>query len=171
MQPPRTSTSRLRRALAPAAALLWVLGASGCSAAPAPEESTPSAHYASIDDLAADSSAIVIGDVTAQRETEQGIVSTLDVVNTPGNPQLGTDGEGTVTVGDDIDVRQSDDTSARLEVGNRYVLFLTPSADAASGFAVVGGDGGVYVVEGEEARRVAPDAGDALPDSIAVRQD
>lgn len=112
----------------------------GCS-----QSSSGSRHtlYDSIDLLAADSSSIVVGTVTAQSAEGDATISSVDVTNAPTNPQLGAnlaDPTAPAAVGETVEVRQ--DGAPALEVGQEYLLFLTPTmlpAETATLYFVTGG--------------------------------
>lgn len=139
--------------------------------------------YESIDDLAGDSTAIVIGTVTSQRQDDDAIISTFEVSNAPTNPQLGANVEGAdslLVAGDTVEVRQMDSGAASsaaaplLESDQEYLLFLTPSmlaGDAATQFYVTGAEAGLYIRDGDEFRRVMTDTGDILPETISITGD
>ena len=128
--------------------------------------------YDSIDALAAESSVIVVGTVTEQRGDTTTTISSVEVSNTPANPQLGAglDGEHVpVVVGDAVEVRQ--DVAPFLAPGGEYMLFLTPSmlpGDAASQYFITGAEAGLYQRDGDRFRRVVMDSGDTLPETITV---
>ncbi|WP_274646430.1 hypothetical protein [Microbacterium sp. C7(2022)] len=128
--------------------------------------------YESIDALAADSAAIVVGTVSGQTDDGDTTISTIEVINAPDNPTLGqnlTQQNSPVSVGDTVEVRQM--TAPLLTVDDEYLLFLTPtelSGDAADQYFVTGADAGIYVRDGDEFRRVATDSGDTLPDVISI---
>ena len=132
--------------------------------------------YDSIDALAADSSAIVVGTVSEQQTDGDTTISSIEVENAPTNPQLGAnvedETETVVAVGDVVVVRQ--DSAPMLTPGDQYMLFLTPSmleGDAASQYFITGAEAGLYVRDGEEFRRVVGDSGDELPETISVTGD
>ena len=129
--------------------------------------------YDSIDGLASDSTAIVIGTVTDQRTDGDTTVSTLEVLSAPNSPQLGAtapDAEP-VSVGDTVAVRQDPASRPLLEEGEDYALWLTPTmlgGDAANEFFITGSNAGMYFVDGDIARRVAMETGDELPETITI---
>ncbi|MFE1664943.1 hypothetical protein [Microbacterium sp. P02] len=138
--------------------------------------------YESIDDLARDSTAIVVGTVTTQRQSDDAMVSTFQVSNAPTNPQLGGDLDSAdvpPVAGDIVEVRQMDSAGSSLaapllEPTREYLLFLTPSmlgGDAATQYYVTGGEAGLYIREGDEFRRMVTDSGDTLPETITMTGD
>jgi hypothetical protein len=158
-----------RRAMSVAGVL-----AAACLLASCTSASSGSRHmlYDSIDALAADSSAIVVGAVGLQRTDGDATISSILVETAPTNPQLGAAVEGgasTIEPGDVIDVRQT--TDPRLVRGAQYALFLTPTmlpGDAATQYFVTGAVAGIYVRDGDEFRRVVPDSGDTLPETMQI---
>lgn len=146
------------------------LALAGC----AQSSSSGSRHtlYDSIDGLAADSSSIVVGEVTSQSRDGDATISAVEVANAPDNPQLGgnlPEPAEPVTVGETIEVRQ--DAAPFLESGEQYLLFITPtqlSGDAADQYFITGAVAGLYVREGDEFQRVVTDSGDELPDTITA---
>ena len=134
--------------------------------------------YDSLDSLARDSSAIVVGSVTNQRqESSEGFtttISTIEVTNTPTNPQLGAnlDPESTpVAVGDLIQVRQDLQHPSVLDPGQEYLLYLTPSmlpGNEATDFFITGAVAGAYLKDGDKFTRVETGSGDDLPDTIDI---
>lgn len=157
------------------AALICAL--TGCGSSSSASRAT---LYESIDDLAGDSTAIVIGTVTGQRENDDAIISAFEVSNTPTNAQLGANVEGadsTLVAGDTVEIRQMNSRSASsaaaalLESDQEYLLFLTPSmlaGDAATQFSVTGAEAGLYIRDGDQFRRVMTDTGDTLPQTITT---
>lgn len=141
----------------------------GCS-----QSSSGSWHtlYDSVESLAADSSTIVVGTVSAQSVEGDVTISSVEVTNAPTNPQLGAnlaDRPEPAAVGETVEVRQ--ELSPALELGEEYLLFLTPTmlpGEAAGQHFVTGAVAGLYVRHDGEFRRVVPDSGDALPDRITT---
>jgi len=160
------------------AALICAL--TGCSASSSGSRAN---LYESIDDLARDSTAIVVGTVTGQREDDDVIISMFEVSNAPSNPQLGANVESAdspVVAGDTVEVRQMDSGAASspaaplLTSDKEYLLFLTPSmlaGDPATQFYVTGAEAGLYARDGDEFRRVMTDTGDTLPETITTSGD
>ncbi|MDY0908808.1 hypothetical protein [Microbacterium sp. CFBP9034] len=150
------------------------VGTAGCAASSA--SGSRHAMYDSLDSLARDSSVIVVGSVTGQREESSAgftsTISTVDVTNTPTNPSLGSNTEPTpVAVGDVIQVRQDGAEPSVLHAGQEYLLYLTPSmlpGDEAAHFFITGAVAGAYVRDGDQFTRVAIESGDDLPDTIDV---
>lgn len=132
--------------------------------------------YDDIDDLARDSGAIVVGTVSDQWTAGDVTVSTVVVSNTADNPQLGGNVEGgatPMTEGDTVEVRQMNGlpASGALERGTEYLLFLTPSmlpGPDAEQFYITGAEAGLYKRDGSTFRRVVPDSGDELPETISI---
>lgn len=129
--------------------------------------------YDGIDELAADSSAIVVGSVSAQRTEGDQTVSSIVVEGSSTNPHLAENldgGPSTIEPDDVIDVRQMS-SDPLLTPGAEYALFLTPTmlpGDAASQYFVTGAVAGIYVRDGDTFHRVAVDSGDTLPETIEV---
>ena len=126
---------RLGKRRAMAAVLVAVASVVVAGCAQDGESGSRHALYDSLDSLARDSSVIVVGSVTDQREgvsagaPPPSRISTVEVTNTPANPSLGEDLDtetGVVAVGDVIQVRE-DAGSSLLQIGREYLLFLTPS--------------------------------------------
>ena len=158
------------------AALLVALvsvGTVGCA------QSSGSRHTLNhdVDSLARDSSTVIVGSVTDQRqETSAGFtttISTVEVTNSPANPSLGEnlDAEPVpVAAGDVIQVRQDGEPSV-LHPGQEYLLFLTPTmlpGDGAAHFFITGAVAGAYQRDGDQYIRVVTDSGDDLPDTIQI---
>ena len=166
-----------RRAMAAVFVAVVSVVAAGC--VQSGESWSRHALYDSLDSLAGDSSVIVVGSITRQREEisaeapPASRISTVEVTNTPANPSLGEDldtGSGTVTVGDVIQVRE-DAGSSLLQPGREYLLFLTPSmlpGDKAAQFFITGAVAGAYEKEGDQFTRVVTGSGDDLPDTIDI---
>lgn len=133
--------------------------------------------FDSLDALARESSVIVVGSVTDQREEDSAglhtTVSTVSVTNTPANPSLGEnlDAESVpVAVGDVIQVRQDGKPSA-LHPDQEYLLFLTPTmlpGNEATQFFITGAVAGAYKRDGDQYTRIVTDSGDDLPDTIVI---
>ncbi len=152
---------------------LLTLSVAGCSVSTGEAAGSRHVLYASIDALARDSTAIVAGSVTAQVADGDTIISTVVVANAPSNPQLGANAPAArpVAVGDSIQVRQDPSSRPLLEMGREYMLWVTPSmlpGDAASQFFITGGNAGLYLRDGDIARRAVSDTGDSLPETISI---
>jgi hypothetical protein len=141
----------------------------GCSQASSGSRAT---LYNSLDSLAADSSVLVVGNVLTQSVEGDTTVSSVEVVNTPTNPQVGAklgDPPMPVAVGETVVVRQ--DAGPVLQRSEEYLLFLTPTmlpGDAARQYFITGAVAGLYVRHGDEFIRGVTDSGDDLPATIAV---
>lgn len=112
--------------------------------------------YSSTRALASDSSAVVVGTVSAQRVVADitpdidFTVSTLTVV------EVGKSTTG-LAVGDSIEVRQlgsadAPPPSTLMSVGGGYLLFLTSSGldgDLATQFYITGGNAGLYAADAQ----------------------
>ncbi|MGW9586554.1 hypothetical protein [Microbacterium sp. NPDC055455] len=141
----------------------------GCS-----QTSSGSRHtlYDSVESLAADSSSIVVGTVSTQTTEGDATISSVEVTNAPTNPQLGAalvDRPEPAAVGDTVEVRQ--DLPPVLGLGEEYLLFLTPTmlpGEAGGQYFVTGAVAGLYIRQDDEFRRVVPDSGDTLPDTITA---
>ena len=166
-----------RRMLAVMLVAVVSTGVTGCVQSGA--SGSRHAMYDSIDALARDSSVIVVGSVTDQREDlsagapPPSRISTVEVINTPANPSLGEnlDAESApVAVGDVIDVRE-DAGASLLRPGQEYLLFLTPSmlpGDEAAQFFITGAVAGAYERDGDQFARIVTDSGDDLPDTFQI---
>lgn len=130
--------------------------------------------YDSIDALAADSSAIVLGEVVRQRTEGDATLSSVVVESAPTNPQLGAEVEGgasAIEPGDVVEVRQM--AAPYLVSGGQYALFLTPTmleGALASQYYITGAEAGIYAREGDSLHRVALDSGDDLPETIELAE-
>lgn len=129
--------------------------------------------YDSIDGLASDSTAIVIGTVTDQHTEGDTTISSLGVLSAPTSPQLGATAPEAepISVGDTVAVRQDPSSRPLLELGKEYALWLTPTMlpdDAANEFFITGSNAGMYLVDGDIARRVTTETGDELPETITI---
>lgn len=152
-------------------ALLVASSLAGCATS-----SSGSRHtlYDSNDALVADSSDVVVGTVQSTGTDGDATVATLEVENTPDNPSLGSNIDAdvrTVEVGDVIGVRQQ--TDEKLSAGAQYLLYLTPtmlSGDAADQYYITGAVAGMYVRDGDVFRRVVPDSGDTLSETISISE-
>ena len=182
MSPTRTmARDRMRRLVIGSALVSLSLSLSvaltGCVSS---SSGSRAALYESLDDLARDSTAIVVGTVTGERQDDDAIIATVQIAHTPTNPQLGAevDADGPpFVVGDVVDVRQMGDSESSsggaplLQAGQEYLLFLTPTmlaGDAADQYYVTGAEAGLYVRENDVFRRVVLDTGDTLPATIAT---
>lgn len=168
---------RTRSAAAGIALVAVIVAIAGCSTGGTSDPASAgsrAALYDSIDDLAADSTAIVGGTVTEQSTQGDTTVSVILVGTAPSSPQLGANLSvplSDIRVGDTVQVRQDPSSRPLLEIGEEYFLWLTPSAlpgAAASQFFITGSNAGIYVRDGDVARRVAPDSGDTLPATITI---
>jgi hypothetical protein len=147
----------------------------GCSQSGS--ETGSAKHYDSMDSLAADSTAIVVGSVTKQFEKDGSdapvIVSEFKVTNSPANPSLGKNvhaDSAAIAVGDTILVRQPKETKSRLHKGDEYLLFVAPStahSSTTNDFSITGTVAGLYHWDGTAYSRVVKVAGDTLPDTIS----
>jgi hypothetical protein len=133
--------------------------------------------YSSLDELIADSGAVLVGTVADQRPGPDGTtVSTVNVERVFNPAALGsTSPVAPVTVPEGATVRvrtfggvASSLPSAPLEQGGRYLLFLSPtglpSADEDE-FFITGVVAGIYESEGDRYVRAAND-GDTLPGEL-----
>lgn len=135
--------------------------------------------YGSLDELIADSSAIVAGTVL-RGEPVPGMDgytrSTLRVDTVFSPPGLGSTagtGPSVVAAGDEVLVRNMGGSALAstggpsLAEGSRYLLFLTPSGlpDAPDEFYIVGAGAGTYIADGSEFRRLSTD-GDTIPAAV-----
>ena len=143
----------------------------GCS------QSSGAEQYDSLDSLAAASTAIVAGSVTKQHEEDGAgatvIVSSFTVTNAPANPSLGKNAHAdsaAIAVGDTLQVRQPKSETARLQKGDEYLLFLTPSTEQGAttkDYSITGAVSGLYHWDGTAYSRVVKVPGDTLPDTIS----
>jgi hypothetical protein len=129
--------------------------------------------YDSIEGLASDSTAIVIGTVSDQRTDGDATVSSIEVLSAPTSPQLGATAPEAepVSVGDTVAVRQDPSSRPLLDPGKEYMLWLTPTmldGDAANEFFITGSNAGIYLVDGDIGHRVTTETGDELPETITI---
>ncbi|MFS0731893.1 hypothetical protein ABC304_07790 [Microbacterium sp. 1P10UB] len=170
---PVTVASSLGRVGLAAVIASLLIVQSGCAGSASEGAGSRAELYDSIDGLASDSTAIVIGTVTDQSTDGGATVSSLEVAIAPASPQLGAtapDAEA-VKVGDTVAVRQDPASRPLLETGRTYVLWLTPTmldGAAATQFFITGSNAGMYILDGAVARRVAMETGDTLPETITV---
>ncbi|WP_243073714.1 hypothetical protein [Microbacterium sp. SS28] len=130
--------------------------------------------YTSLQELIADSGAVVSGVVTAEQMGEDGAtVFTLDVERSFTPEVLGSTSpepavpvaEGTVVHVRTFGGMTSSVPSATLQVGDRYLLFLTPTGlngAAADEFFITGMVAGIYFSADDHYARMVDD-GDDLP--------
>lgn len=151
---------------------------SGSVADPSSGAGSRAKMYTSLDELIADSSVIVVGVVSDQQSSTDGTtVFTVAVEQTFTPATLGaTSPEPAVVVdvGGDIRVRTfgagTSVTSAPLEQGGRYLLFLTATGLPTAGadeFFVTGVVAGIYRAQGDGFARVSAD-GDVLPAELSA---
>ncbi|KAF2414317.1 hypothetical protein B1729_05210 [Microbacterium sp. B35-04] len=113
-----------------------------------------------------------MGTVSAQSTEGDATISSVKVTNAPTNPQLGAnlaDPAGGPAAASLEEGRQ--ELSPTLELGEEYFLFLTPTmlpGEAATQYFVTGAVAGLYLRHDDEFRRVVPDSGDTLPDTITA---
>lgn len=164
--------------------------ATGCSAN-APEDTkdetkqvsvTRTKTYSSLDELNADSTLIVTGTPTSQ-EIVQDIDPDMDFTLSTFEVQSTQKGEasGVITVRQTGSTRQTPPTGI-LGVGQRYLLYLTPSGlsgEQASQFYVTGMNAGIYKASegaqtggetssGSTFTQADPDPADKLPPHIEI---
>ena len=133
--------------------------------------------YSSLDELIADSGAVLVGTVVDQGPGPDGTtVSTVEVERAFNPAELGsTSPEPPVSVrsGTTVQVRTFGDAasslpSAPLQPGERYLLFLTPTGLPSAEddeFFVTGVVAGIYEAQGDRYVRSADD-GDTLPETL-----
>ena len=101
------------------------------------------------------------------------IVSSFTVTNAPANPSLGKNAHAdsaAIAVGDTLQVRQPKSETARLQKGDEYLLFLTPSTEQGAttkDYSITGAVSGLYHWDGTAYSRVVKVPGDTLPDTIS----
>jgi hypothetical protein len=152
-------------------ALLVAANLAGCASS-----SSGSRHalYDSDDAMVRDSTDIVVGTVQGSSVDGDATVATIEVENAPTNPSLGSNIDAeteTIEVGDVIEVRQQ--TDPKLSTGSQYLLYLTPtglSGEAAEQYYITGAVAGMYVREGDVFRRVVPDSGDTVSETISISE-
>lgn len=177
-----TAANRRAAAIA-AAAIVTVTVLAGCAGS---ESGGSRVHlYHSIHELAAESAAIVEGEVTSQRTASDlknsSAVFTISTVTVTAAPK----GSG-LSAGSTVEVRQEGDSThvgpaPFLKNGSSYLLYLTPSGlpgPLATQYYVTGGTAGIYEAEatshtGTSAEspanaftHVPADEGDTLPAAV-----
>jgi hypothetical protein len=168
-------THTLKRTLA--GLVVAAIALTGCSAQSAPESNAPA--YSSLDELAADSEAIVIATVAEQRtESDSSTVSTLTVDHVSENPSLGANTGGPLPdlqVGETISIHvlaPSEATaSLDLKPEEQYLVFLgqAPPGTPSTEYVITGGVG-LYQRDGDQFTRVVSTA-DGLPETITATGD
>ncbi len=168
-----------------AAAVIAAAGLAGCTSATASHSDASRVRfYSSVQELAADSTAIVSGTVTAQNtatDIDPTTVFTISTVTVKDAPK----GSG-LTPGSTVEVRQFGDSNQvgpapLLTQGTDYLLYLTASGlsgPLASQYYVTGGTAGVYEASTSPQAhssettfsQVQPDAGDTLPATVNISQ-
>lgn len=167
----------MRRARNGAAAALLALALAGCAGVGS--AGSRAKLYDSIDALARDSNAVIVGTVVERETGADATVWRVEVENAPLAPGLGADLDAPavpVAVGDVVEVRDTGaaDSSAPpypLEVGRQYAMYLTATGltgAAADQYFLTGAGAGLFVREGDQFRRVLADSGDDLPDTIDI---
>ncbi|SFI79151.1 MULTISPECIES: hypothetical protein [Microbacterium] len=133
--------------------------------------------YSSVEELISDSGAVVSGMLVDQKPGPDGTTEwTVEVKRTFTPATLGaTAPTSTVTVaeGSTLRVRTFDSMTASvpgapLDLGSRYLLFLSPTGLPSAGddeFFITGVSAGVYEVVGDRYVR-ATDGGDTLPEEL-----
>jgi len=201
-----TARSTIRFAAAAALGLLALQATTACSpdvgADGSPDTTTGmavsrSTLYTSVEDLSADSTLVVVGRVTDRTTSGSAEAAGADTVHTvstfevtEATPAAGREDADTdvPAAGSTIEVRQLGSTvvdqlpAPILEVGQDYLLFLTPtglSGGAASQFHITGGTAGYYRSTagptGDRADAGATfgkvgDEGDTLPATLTADQ-
>jgi hypothetical protein len=182
------NVTRHAATLATLAAMASLLG--GCAATTASEGSRAEL-YSDLTALAADSSALVEVVVESQEFVQDELpftLSTVAVVASFAPDGLAADNGEAATIAPEAElvIRQLgpiDQTSERmslLEVGERYLLFLTHSGlegDAASQYYVTGVTAGIYAPERDDSAdgdaafiRVDTGSGDTLPARLTTAE-
>ena len=163
-----------------AIAFLSSSGMAGCSTpAQTHMDGSRAELYHSISEIAADSSIVVVAEVTSQSVEKRDIpytISTAEVLTKYIPTGLGSElraGANTTPIST-VDVRQMGDAQTEtpaplLETGKKYLLFLTPTmldGAAATQFSVTGGSAGIYAVSGESFSHGPFTEGDTLPGTL-----
>lgn len=133
--------------------------------------------YTSLEELIADSGAVVVGVVADQQPGDDGTtISTIDVEQSFAPAGLGSTSpsppvpvaEGTAVRVRTFSATTSSLPSTALEAGSRYLLFLTPTglpSAADDEFFITGVVAGIYEAQGDRFVR-ASDDGDQLPPEL-----
>lgn len=141
--------------------------------------------YDSVASMAQDSSAVLIGTVSSQEvaadidPATHFTLSTVTVTNTPKS-------DGSIAEGSTVTVRQIGSaeqpaSTTLMEVGNTYLLYLTPSGlsgELASQFYITGANAGLYQATGDVATQstqqiftqVEKQEGENLPRELTSEQ-
>lgn len=163
-----------------ALAVTILVAAVGCASVESHSSGSRHELFASVRDLSAASSMVVVVDVIDQKVEGESIPNTVSIVVpiesfTPDGLGSALDVEPS-KAGDQIVVRQvvvELDKGAYpvLSVGGRYLLFLTPTmleGEQASQYYVTGGSAGVYSVDGETYIHGPFEEGDQLPEKLTA---
>lgn len=136
--------------------------------------------YSSLAELVADSAAVVDVEVQSQEILDEDGTYTLSTVTVVSSFEpAGLASPSAVAPADELVVRQigsasgpqSSEAATLLEVGEQYLLFLTPTmldGDAGAQFYVVGVSAGIYRSEDGRYVRMQSDDGDVLPDTLTA---
>lgn len=173
----RANLQQSRSSAVVAIAMIAIITLAGCTFSSGSSGSR-SKGYHSIDALARDSTAVVVGTVLDRRQEADTAISSVEVSHIPSTPGLGADTGwelSDIAVGDTIQVRQMGGTGSRFvalaQVGLEYLFYLNPSGlpgEAATHYFIVGAEAGFYESDGAVFRRVAKDTGDTLPETIEI---
>lgn len=174
----------MKRIAAVAVALVATsLAVTGCSSGTSIEASRATL-YSDVASIAADSSAAVEVEVQSQEVVQEDIPYTLSTVTvvTPFQPKglaSALSSKSDLASADMLVIRQLGSTEEQsvpapiLEVGQRYLLFLTPSmmkGEAAAQFYVTGGSAGIYRSENGSFTHVKSEDADTLPATLTTAE-
>jgi hypothetical protein len=160
-----------------AAAILTVatLALSGCTLTSSSASGSRHKLYESVEELVADSTAVVVATATEQAREDYQVVTRIEVeqaLDPAGIATAAPARQTPLSPPQELVVRQLDNGTEEgvLEPGRRYLLFLNPTmldGAAADHFYVVGSVAGVFLAEGHEFRRMSTVDAD-LPDTLTV---
>lgn len=153
---------------------------SGCGASGG--SSSSRAHiYSSLEEITADSDVVLTGTAGTQEEVTDIPGSTLPSTITDLTVDDVLRADDDTATGSTVVMRQisdgegwfSGEPDAKLEPGQRYLLFLVHSGldgKAATDFYPVGAVAGIYRADGDLFTREVPDSGDDLPATLTTDQ-
>jgi hypothetical protein len=158
-----------------AAIILAIVALSGCAQSTSGSSGSRHKVYESIEELVADSTAVVVATASEQAIEGDQLVTRVQVeqaLEPSGIAETAPAGPTRVGTAQSLLVRQYDTGSgeSRLESGRRYLLFLNPTmleGPQSEHFFVVGAVAGVYRAEGDEFRRTSTED-PGLPESLTV---
>lgn len=159
------------------------LAMTGCVTTETSMHASRAKLYTDITEVIGESSAVVEIEVQSQEIVEDGThtLSTATVISAfqPKGLAATLSSATPVAAADKVIVRQLGSSeqygvpAPLLEIGNRYLLFLTPTTlegDAGSQFYIVGGTAGLYTSESGNYVHVKTEDGDNLPATLTATE-